>query len=280
MKLCVRCVASVERAGKTKHFCPTCKSTCKSIKEDNAERTKMKDMESISFWKSLPNILRYPIRKQSLPLILIGAVMFMAAEFAASTYIFSPVLHILMAVFIVGYLFLYMQKVIVATPNAEEDLPAWPDFSDPFDDILFPMGQLAGTFLASFGPYLAYMIYHATSGTDMNMGILFPLFVWGMLYLIALLAVAMADSVMAANPLVVLPSITRIAGQYLFGCALFFTLVSIRYVVARLIHIHFDVPIISTAITSFIALYLLTVEMRMLGVMYYLNRRRLRWFKH
>jgi hypothetical protein len=90
---------------------------------------------------------------------------------------------------------------------------------------------------------------------------------------------AMADSFMAANPFVVLPSITRLSGEYIFVCFLFFTMFSLRYISGRLIDIHLGIPIVSTVIISSLSLYFLTVEIRMLGVMYYLNRRHLGWFR-
>lgn len=273
VKMCIQCVNLVELNGKKKKYCPTCKVKCKSIDKDKADRKAKQDRENRSFWKCLPEILKYPIRGTSLPLLIIGALMFLVAEFAAW-------FHIGIAIAIVGYLFVYMQKIIIASASGDDDLPSWPEFGDMINDILIPFCKLIWTFLISFGPYLIYMTDCVAKGADINMGILFPLFAWGMLYFpMALLAVAMADSFMAANPFVVLPSITRMPSQYIVVCVAFFGMISIRYVTERLISIHLGIPILSAVVISFLSLYFLAVEMRMLGVMYFINRRRLGWFK-
>lgn len=273
VKMCVQCVNLVELNGKSKKYCPTCKVKCKSINKDKADQKAQQAKENRSFRQCLPEILKYPVRGSSLPLMLIGSFMFVFAEFAA-------LFHIGIAIAVVGYLFVYMQKIIIASAAGDEELPNWPEFSDLFNDIFIPFCKLIWTLLISFGPYLIYMIDCVGKGADINMGILFPLFAWGLLYFpMALLAVAMADSFMAANPFVVLPSITRIPSQYIVVCVAFFGMISVRYVTERLVDIHLGIPIVSTILISFLSLYFLAVEMRMLGVMYHLNRRRLGWFK-
>ena len=272
-RYCPKCVNRVEINGKQKNFCPTCREKCVSLEKFKRERKAREARENRSFWKCVPELLRYPVSRQGLPLLIMGSILFMLLDFAAW---FS----LWIAIGAAGYLFAYMQKIIIATANGEEDLPGWADFSDWFNDILRPCLMMMWTFVVSFGPAVLYMVNSVTAESDMNMGVLFPLFAWGFLYFpMALLAVAMADSFMAANPLVVLPSITRLSTQYLVVCALFFTIVAVRYVSERLLAIHVGLPILPTVIASFLSLYFLTVEMRMLGTMYYLNRRRLRWYR-
>jgi pSer/pThr/pTyr-binding forkhead associated (FHA) protein len=272
-KFCLQCVNQVEINGKTKKFCPTCRTKCISLEKFKEQRKAQQDRENRSFWKCVPELLKYPVTRQGLPLLLMGSFLYLVLDFAA---MFSLKIAIAAA----GYLFAYMQKIIIATANGEEDLPGWPDFSDWFTDILRPCFMMVWTFAISFGPAVLYMIHHATSASDMNMGVLFPLYAWGFLYFpMALLAVAMADSFMAVNPFVVLPSITRLSGQYIVVCSLFFAMVAIRYISERLLSLHLEIMILPSVITSVLALYFLVVEMRMLGTMYYLNRRRLGWFR-
>jgi hypothetical protein len=273
-KYCRRCVNEVEINGKTKRFCPTCREKCVSLEKFKQEQKVKQDRENRSFWKCVPELLKYPVTREGLPLLLIGTVLDVMLDFAAS---FSLRIAIIAA----GYLFAYMQKIIIASANGEEDLPGWPEFSDIFNDIIRPCFMMVWTFVVSFGPAVAYMIHCVTTGHDMNMSVLFPLYAWGFLYFpMALLAVAMADSFMAVNPLVVLPSITRLSLQYIVVCGLFFGMVAVRFVSQRLLEIHVGVPILPMVIASFISLYFLAVEMRMLGTVYYLNRRRLGWFRY
>jgi len=272
-KYCRQCVNRMEINGKTKNYCPTCREKCVSLEKFKKDRKAKQARENRSFWQCVPEVLKYPVTKAGLPLLILGSILFMLLDFAA---IFS----LKIAIAAGGYLFAYMQKIIIATANGEEDLPSWPDFGDWWHDILRPCLMMVWTFVVAFGPAVFYMVHSITTESDMNMAVLFPLYAWGFMYFpMALLAVAMADSFMAANPLVVLPSITRLSTQYLLVCLLFFTIVAVRYVSERLLAIHVGVPILPIVIASFLSLYFLAVEMRMLGTMYHLNRRRLRWYR-
>jgi hypothetical protein len=94
----------------------------------------------------------------------------------------------------------------------------------------------------------------------------------------AALAVAMADSVMALNPLVVIPAICKTLLQYLLILALtglifaFWFLANLGF--ARLL----PIPILPEAIIGAVMFYLLTVWARALGLMYFSTKDRLGWF--
>ncbi len=270
---CEKCVSVFEVDGKQKRFCPFCKSTVTSLEKHSAERQLAKVKAERSFFQVIPDLLAYPFTADGISLLLLGTVLYLVLDFAA-------LFDIRVAIIASGYLFAYMQKIIIYTAAGEDDLPDWPDFREWWLDIVRPCLMMVWTGAVSFGPALVYMIWSAQSETDMRMTILFPLFAWGLLYFpMALLAVAMSDSMAMVNPLIVIPAITRLSSQYMLACVLFFVMVSLRFVMEGLLNRFLPIPILPTIIAGFISLYFLAVEMRMLGTMYYLNRRKLGWYK-
>jgi len=94
----------------------------------------------------------------------------------------------------------------------------------------------------------------------------------------ALLTVAIADSVAGVNPVVVLGSIAKIPGQYAATCGMFLVVLILTGGCNWLLEL-VKLPIISSMVSSFIGLYGLTVQMRVLGLLYRCNKKKLRWFE-
>jgi hypothetical protein len=100
----------------------------------------------------------------------------------------------------------------------------------------------------------------------------------------------MKDSVIAANPLVVIPSILKIPGPYIVTALLLVAIFGIRQLgdiisgmagsVSLSTHdmsalfLSFGVQMI----WAFISVYLLTVNMRILGLLYNAKKEELEWF--
>jgi len=115
----------------------------------------------------------------------------------------------------------------------------------------------------------------------------------GCLYFpMAFLAVAMKDSVMAANPLVVIPAIFKVPIEYFVTTIILTTVFGIRTITNFMssdaerssmftrdmstLFISFGIRIVS----MLISVYLLTVGMRVLGLLYLTKKRQLGWFEH
>ena len=108
----------------------------------------------------------------------------------------------------------------------------------------------------------------------------------------AFLAVAMKDTVFAANPLVVMPAIFKVPGQYLVTALVVLSVFGARQlgnfmmlgIQAQSYETHdMSELLIGFAIRAFWSLasvYLLTVSMRILGTLYLINRQVLGWFDH
>jgi hypothetical protein len=94
----------------------------------------------------------------------------------------------------------------------------------------------------------------------------------------AFLGVAMFDSLAALNPLLILPSIFRIAGAYLVTVFLFACAVATSWLGDEVLALALPIPILPSIISNFLGLYLAVLEMRFLGLLYLTHKGRLRWF--
>jgi hypothetical protein len=152
--------------------------------------------------------------------------------------------------------------------------------------------RLAGALLFSFGPAIGlemYAIWYEEPVAGMAM---IPAMIFGCLYFpMALLAVAMKDSPLAGNPLVVLPSIVKVPLEYIVTVALMAAVIIIERGGEMVLTELFPKGMLTHSIAkllemfgarlvwNFIALYLLAVNMRILGLLYVAKKRKLAWFE-
>ena len=136
-----------------------------------------------------------------------------------------------------------------------------------------PYGLVLGTALFSFSPAIIYAL-----ARSMAEPIFTVLMIVGLFYLpMGLLAVAMFDSFAALNPALVMGAILRVPLQYITTCLL---LVGV-YILAGFLQDYLaeSIPFVGAILSTFVFLYFLMVEMRILGLLYYANAKRLGWFE-
>jgi hypothetical protein len=169
-----------------------------------------------------------------------------------------------------------MFSMVGETAKGEDLPPDWPSFSNFIEDILYPFGLLIATILFSFGPFIIYGAFSMTKGTPHSF-IYWPLLIGGFVYFpMALLAVAIAQSLAALNPGLVIGSIFKIPLQY-FGALVFLGLLyAPRFLGDRAGILHMS--ILSGLVSQFVSLYFLMVGMRVLGLLYRYNEEKLGWF--
>ncbi len=274
LKFCEECVNKIAIGGKEKSFCPYCKEVCKPLAFHLAEIERQKARESRTLFQTLPDIVKFPFRSDGLWLLLVGTIIYMVLDFAAQ---FS------MAVAVVAstYLFAYVQRIVVSAANGDEALPAWPDFSECWLDIVRPCLMFMSALGAAFLPLLIYLGWCVYASQETSLSVLFPLCAWGLIYLpMGVLAVGMTDDFLSVNPLVVVPSMSRLYIQYFVATFLLFFMIACRFVLDGVFVAYLNIPYVPTLLTGFVSLYFLTAEMRLLGVMYFINRRSLGWSAH
>ncbi len=232
----------------------------------------------------------YPLAKDGAVLLVTGTIFFSIIE--AGKYfaryaavkgmglgsLISLAFLLLLTVIGIGYLTNYLRRVVTGTAMGEQAAPDWPDLTDFTADILSPLFQLGVTMLASLVP--AILVGAFVQGNEKwgEVAVWAACGLGGIYFPMAFLAVAMFDSVAAVNPLLVVPSITKIPGPYLLTVALLAGVLAAKwsgdYFLPRVI----PLPIVPSIISTLSGLYLLMVEARVLGLLYLVNKERLGWF--
>jgi hypothetical protein len=235
-----------------------------------------------NFYRQIPGTFVYPFKRNGIILLVIGTIVFTVLDFFSGFGLpgRGGIFSLLVTVFSTGYLFAYMQKIIAHTAQGDDEMPDFPDFTDWWSDIILPFLLFAGTIAVSLAPLIVVGFLMVKSETAALA--FFPALALGALYLpMALLAVAVTDNFLALSPHVVVPSIVRVFVPYLVTFLLLALLVTVRMAggtAAGMIPLQ-QVALKLGAILAmgFTSLYLLTVEMRLLGLLFRRYRARLGW---
>ena len=233
------------------------------------------------FFSSLPGAFIYPFRGTGLLVLIFGSLVF-----AGLSIISAGILAILPKIVALGYLFSYMQNILHATAAEETQMPEMPGFDDIFGGFL----RLAGTVVMSFGLPIGLLVARYFE-VDIPVSAIIITVILGCFYFpMAFLAVAMKDNVMACNPLVVVPSILRVPLQYLVTVVLFASIFGVQQIGNALSSgagsltfttqsgSVFLMAVGFKMVWSFVKVYLLTVNMRIMGLLYLTQKEKLGWY--
>jgi hypothetical protein len=282
--LCGRC---------QKYFCDLCVNTragAKYCRSCGQALTPLKvrvaqPVTEKGFFARLPEAAIYPFKGSGL--LVLGAAAFIFSLFnALPGWLF--IFYFVFAFVGIGYLFSFMQNIIHATAAGEDELPDLPGF----DGVFAACFRFIGVSLLCYAPPIAMEVANAF-GAEIPAGIIIAAKVLGCFYFpMALLAVAMMDSVLSANPFVVIPAILKVPGEYVVAAILLtaiYALVDLGDEYAS----RMGRTVLSTkrmdrlftsfgirALWSFASIYLIAVNMRILGLLYVTRKQKLGWFAH
>lgn len=220
------------------------------------------------FFALLPDAFVFPFRGKGVAVLVGGAVSIWLGLFFAQS---LPIVGLFLAIGVMGYLCAIMVGMIEASAYGARSLPALPRLTDLVPDILVPLFRVGLTVLISFLPLIVCSMV-APSPRLVILGLIVSL-----LYLpMALLAVSVSHSLSALSPTIILPSIFRVPLEYLTACALLAFVIVLRgmatvYVEALVM------PLAWSLVESFVGLYFLAVETRILGLIRYANEDKLLW---
>ena len=300
---CELCVTS--RAGHK--FCRHCGLECATLQVQAAWRPNSK-----GFFARLPGAFAYPVRGSGLLVLIVATLIFAALKFGANVFgggfismfaLFRLSVRaglawswwsLMLQVFVLGYLFSYMQAVIHSTAVGDNEMPALPTMTNFWEDILLPCLQLIALTLICFLPAIAvgWMLVSSEDPGQLGKVFIGTLIFGGVYFPMAFLAVAMLDSVVAANPLQVLPSIGKVPLEYLVTLVLLAILVVLRGLGDTLLPMLFPRGLTTHSVPKMLAmfgaqsfwslasLYLLTVSMHILGLLYVTKKEKLGWLAH
>lgn len=222
-----------------------------------------------SFFAEVPKSFAYPLRRDGLIVLTAGTLFFGLLGWIASLSLLGFIIDVLVA----GYLCAYMLKIIACSANGDDDMPDWPDLSDLWDDILVPLLWAFFTLAFCQIPAVAYLI-----GVSHEADVLFWVLTGaGVLYLpMGLTAVALFHTVLALNPILIVGSILKAPLAYCVASLVFLVVYGIS--LAGQMVLAEALPLGGPILSGFVALYLMVVDMRILGMLYFTNARRLGWF--
>ncbi len=275
---CADCM-KVRTLGQNKiEFCPHCGGRCRPIGSRPFPSPDQPQPAQVSFVSAFA----YPFKESGWAILAGGSLFFglidLAIIFAGSigAGVLGLALVLVVTFGILAYLAAFSFEIIRSSAQGEGHLPGWPDLSDTWQDLGVPLFHFLGTLILSFGPFLVYYKFFQES-TSLN-PTAFSLLGAGIAYFpMATLAVAMSQSIAGANPIFVILSILKIPGSYLVACILLgLTMTALG--AAMLFPEILPIPIVGIFLSYFALLYFTAVLMRILGLTYYLNRRRLGWF--
>jgi hypothetical protein len=272
--LCASCVRTTRGGMKFFQNCSGCGGSCVSI----TEYRRLANPAPTSFFALWRGAFSYPVKKDGVFLLVCGTLVFGfldGARWVLSYFKFAGFLGLaywLCLIMGVGYLFAFMQNIVQASSQGEEKMPDWPEISGFWDDLAVPCFRFAFVWLVCLGPGIAVMVSgHPLAGV--------PLLLLGLFCLpMAILTVCLADGIAGLNPVIIFSGIGKVPLPYLTICGIFLVVIALVNGVQLLLELT-GIPILPTVISAFISLYGLTVEMRLLGLLYWINKAKLAWFE-
>jgi FHA domain len=270
---CDACVTTRAR----QKFCRHCGAECVPVQVKLQPAAGPK-----GFFARFPSAFVYPFRGSGVLMLLVSAIVLSFAEGLTGFWMSIP---IMIAAY--GYIFSFLQNIIHATANEEEEMPGLPGLDGVFGGAL----RLAVTVLICFGLPVTFFVLRLFEVYEAPASLQIATMVLGCLYFpMAFLAVAMKDTALAANPLVVIPAILKVPMGYLVTCMVVIGVYLVRLLGDALAggaqSVGYRTRDMSVMFMTFglravwglVRVYLLTVSMRTLGLLYVTNKQRFGWF--
>lgn len=276
---CPACVKTTRVGGEFFRACPGCGGSCVAV----AEYRRLMTPAPTNFFALWRGAFSYPFKKDGAILLACGTVVF--AFLAGARWVLLTAIKFLgilsaslwFAFFLclvmsVGYLFALMQSVIQSSARGDPAMPDWPEISAFWDDLVVPFFQFTCIWCLCLGPGIAvlWLLDSPSAGV--------PLLVLGLFCLpMAILTVSMADTLAGFNPLTIFSSIAKVPLPYLTICGIFLVIIALIHGLQLLLE-WTGIPVLPTVVSTFLSLYGITVEMRLLGLLYQTNKTKLAWF--
>ncbi len=277
---CDLCVTTRDVAGVMGKYCRACGAECTPL-QVNVTRPSTK-----GFFARIPGAFLYPFRGFGLAILIIATIGFGGMDYLDSIGFLRGPYGWLIRVAAYGLLFLFMPNIIHSTASDENKPLSLPDASEVFG-AAFPLGA---TILLSFGIAIGLQIARIFE-VDVPAAAIMAAAIFGCLYFpMSFLAVAIKDTVLAANPLVVIPAILKMPFEYFVTCILLMSVFGIRQLGNVLSGLAGGVAVSTPdmsvmfiamgakVVWAFASIYLLTVSMRILGLLYITKKEKLGWF--
>jgi len=285
---CEICVTTLNVGGKAIKNCRSCQVECVPLQVHLQTINAPK-----GFFSSVPGAFVYPFRGSGVFIMLVGMLIFVGIRLGTLMMAGGGVRGIgmgfIMSVLLGGYLFTFLQNIIHSTAAGDSEVPDLPGINF-LEDVLLPFFRLLGLIVVSFAPAVALLIFTLATASPMAAIGIMPAVLLGCVYFpMAFLAVATLDSVGAVNPLVVIPSILKVPLEYIVTVVILASVLIFTKVGDIVLALAFPKGMLTQSVGEliamfavkfvwgFIGLYLLTVNTRILGLLYLTNKDKLNW---
>ena len=287
---CDACVALRKVGGTQGKFCRHCGRECEPVE------VHMEAAPELGFLGRLPGGFLYPLRGGGIFIIAVGIIVYAAIELGLVLWRYGTLRTILMGSLLIicagGYLFTYLQTILHSTSAEDKELPDLPGISSFAEDVVAPFFRVMALLLLCFSPALASAVWYHQCHEPTAVVAFYIAGAFGYLYFpMAFLALAILDSLAAANPMVVVSSILRVPGEY------FLALVSIvlAFSVDKFGKLGLDYAfpegwltksvgvllamIAAQIFLAFLTMYLLLVAVHILGLVFAARKEALGWMR-
>lgn len=272
---CERCVRLFPSRKERIATCGRCGQVCAAVasarrQERAAQATQ--DEADRPFGQRLLHAWRYPLRGQGWAIILTGGIVFWALLSVAG-FIPIPFVGLIVAIGAAGYFCAYLFNVVGESAAGRPELPPWTGLTSLWDDVFRPFLMMIGVGILCYAPSIGWTYWQGEVGPvgtalDVLGTIYFPM---------ALLSVALHDDLGGLSPHLVLPAILRVPVDYFLTClglaVIYFGLFPLQIALSE------AVPILGGLIGWIVTLYLVVLEMHIIGTLYHANPHAIGWFE-
>jgi hypothetical protein len=251
--------------------------------------TPVSDMETFNFWGAVPGAFRFPFRGNG-PWILVSGTLFFTFM-DVGRYMVCLVWPFV-TLLLYGMLGMFLFDVVRTAAQEREPELGWPDFGNIGDVVLEGL-RFIGASLVVFGPSILSIFMAGLNfwGPPTSLGNISPeaggwavvavlFFLGGILYYpMAMLAVAMLDTIMGVNPVLVFRGIARAPLQYACVCALLAMLFAARMAIGFGMNFipSWEARLLVFLPIRFVGFYGLIVSAQLLGLLYRARGERFGW---
>jgi DNA-directed RNA polymerase subunit RPC12/RpoP len=267
-----------EFGGRVVYLCPGCRLVL----------TPVRDAESFNFWGAVPGAFRFPFVGNGPWILGTGTIFFTFLAIGCRVPLFGLIIFFMMY----GMLGMFLFDVVRTAAQEHNPELDWPDFGD-IGGVVMEGLRFIGASLTVFGPAILCLFMAGISfwGPPTSLGnigihtgvwavaaVLF--FLGGIVYYpMAMLSVAMLDTIMGVNPVLVVRGIVRAPLQYACVWALLTMLLFARMGIAFGVS-HIPSLVVSLAVflpIRFVGFYGLIVSAHLLGLLYRARGQKFGW---
>jgi hypothetical protein len=217
----------------------------------------------------LKDIFTFAWRGSGKYVMIICVALSLVSDLAGLSPLFGGIATLMLS----GYFCAIFYQMIQSTATGGKEAPEFPDTSDVFGDIIWPMLQTTAVIAASFGPY--FVCHFLTDERSSHSVLSLALLSYGAIYFpMAMLAVVILGYTGAMSPHIVIPALWRGGRTYWFGVLLLLALYGISEWIDQMFS---GQIIIGHLIMAVVGSYTLMTKARILGVVYRERQEELGW---